>query len=203
MFREVQLAGVRTSGRNETRRAVLDAADRLFHERGFQATTVRDIARKAGVSTGTVMSVGDKEALLVELFDGLIAERQAQADVQNYAVDARSGADAVAVVEPFAALFDERRSLAQAYASILVSGRHTSVVFTDLAQRLTAVFQQVITVCGCSNASEAVKRAEALHAAYIGSLFIWAATPETSAQQFLTQLRDIFAAICPHTGGNS
>lgn len=197
------MSGIRAAARSETRRSVLEAADRLFHERGFQATTVRDIAREAGVSAGTVMSVGDKEALLVELFDGLIAQRQTHADAQNYAADVSCGADAVAVVEPFAALFDERRSLAQAYASILVGGRHSSVVFTDLAQRLTAVFQQVIAACGCSNETEALKCAEALHAAYIGSLFIWAATPETPAQQFLTQLRGIFAAICPHAGENS
>lgn len=196
------MAGIRTEARNETRRAVLKASDRLFHERGFQATTVRDIAREAGVSTGTVMSAGDKEALLVELFDGHIEERQAYADAQNYVAYTRCGVDAVAVVEPFAALFDERRGLAQVYASILVSGRHSSVVFSDLAQRLTAAFQQVITACGCSNATEARRRAKALHAAYIGSLFMWSATPETSAQQFLAQLSDIFAAICPHTGGD-
>ncbi len=197
------MAGIRTEARNETRRAVLKASDRLFHERGFQATTVRGIAQEAGVSAGTVMSVGDKEALLVELFDSLIEERQAHADAQNDAADPRCGADAVGIVEPFAALFDERRSLAQAYASVLVSGRHSSVVFTDLAQRLTAAFQQVITACGCSNATEARRRAKALHAAYIGSLFMWSATPETSAQQFLAQLSDIFAAICPHAGGDS
>lgn len=197
------MAGVRSSARNETRRAVLDAADRLFHERGFQVTTVRGIAQEAGVSAGTVMSVGDKEALLVELFDGLIAERQAHADAQNYAAEVRCGADAVAVVEPFAALFDERRGLAQVYASILVSGRHSSVVFTDLAQRLTTVFQQAIAACGCSNATKVRRRAKALHAAYIGNLFIWAATPEISKQRFLAQLSDIFAAICPHTGGDS
>lgn len=197
------MVGTRTAARTETRRSVLEAADRLFHNRGFQATTVRDIAREAGVSAGTVMSVGDKEALLVKLFDGLIAERQDHADAQNYAADARCGADAVAVVDPFVALFDERRSLAQAYASILVSGRHTSVVFTDLAQKLTAVLQQVITACGCANTTEAPERAKALHAAYIGSLFIWASTPETTTRQFLTQLRDIFATICPHTGDDS
>lgn len=197
------MAGIRTEARNETRRAVLKASDRLFHERGFQATTVRGIAREAGVSAGTVMSVGDKEALLVELFDSLIEERQTHADMQNYAADPRCGADAVGVVESFAALFDERRGLAQVYASVLVSGRHSSVVFTDLAQRLTAAFQQVIKACGCSNATEARRRAKALHAAYIGTLFMWSATPETSAQQFLAQLREIFAAICPHAGEKS
>lgn len=193
----------RTEARQTTRRAVLHAAARLFEERGFLATTVRDIAQQAGVSVGTVMASGDKEALLVELFDGLIEERQQLAGTQALGVNVRCDADVVAVVEPFVVLFGERRHLAQSYASILASGRHSSVVFADLARRLIAVFEQILTVCGCSRPMEVRKRAEALHAAYIGSLFIWSATPERSASEFLAQLREIFAAICHHEEGDS
>lgn len=127
------MVGRRTVARLETRRAVLEAASRLLHSKGFQATTIRDIANEAGVSVGTVMSVGDKEALLVELFDGLISERQEKIDGQVFMGGACCGGDAVAVVEPFAVLFEEHRDLAQTYASIIVSGQHSSVVFTDLA----------------------------------------------------------------------
>lgn len=193
----------RTEARQTTRRAVLQAAVLLFEERGFLATTVRDIAREAGVSVGTVMAAGDKEALLVELFDGLIEERQQLADSKVLGANVRCDVDAVGVVEPFVMLFEELRDLAQSYASILVSGRHSSVVFTDLARRLIAVFDQLMTACGCSHPMEARGRAEALHAAYIGSLFIWSATPERSAAEFLVQLRDVFAVICPHEGDDS
>ncbi len=200
---EVQVVTARTEARQTTRRAVLQAAARLFEERGFLATTVRDIAREADVSVGTVMAAGDKEALLVELFDGLIEERQQLADTQVLGGTAWCGVDAVAVVEPFVVLFEERRDLAQAYASVLVSGRHSSVVFTGLARRLIAVFEQLMNACGCSGPMGAPGRAEALHAAYIGSLFIWSATPEGSASEFLAQLREVFAAICHHEGGDS
>ena len=77
------------------------------------------------------------------------------------------------------------------------------MVFTDLARRLIAVFEQLMTACGCSGPMEARGRAEVLHAAYIGSLFIWSATPARSASELLAQLRDVFAAICPHEGGDS
>lgn len=195
------MAGSRTFARLETRRAVLEAASRLLHSRGFQATTVRDIALEAGVSVGTVMSVGDKEALLVETFDGLISERQERADVRVFSGEACCGADAVAVVEPFAVLFEEHRDLAQTYASIIVSGRHSSVVFTDLANRLTAVFEQLLTVCGCSSSGEVQSRANALYSAYIGSLFIWSATSEIPAHDYLVQLSRVFATICHHERG--
>lgn len=197
------MAGTRTEARQATRQAVLEAAGQLFDEGGFLSTTVRDIAQEAGVSVGTVMAAGDKEALLVELFDGLIEARQQLADTQAHNAHTWCGAAAVAVVEPFVMLFEERRDLAQAYASILVSGRHSSVVFTDLARRLIAVFEQLVTACGCVSPLEAHRRAEALHAAYIGTLFIWAANPERSGSDFMAQLRDIFAAICTHEGGHS
>src|SRR5690348_945448 len=53
-----------------SRRNVLDAALRLFAHRGFRATTVRDIADEAGVSTGNVYHhFPDKETLFRTLLD--------------------------------------------------------------------------------------------------------------------------------------
>ncbi|MCL0246041.1 TetR/AcrR family transcriptional regulator [Corynebacterium sp. CCM 8835] len=199
---EVEMNGIRAEARQTTRRTVLEAAGKLFDERGFLETTVRDIARKAGVSVGTVMAAGDKETLLVEFFDSLIAERQQYADALAPGVGTRCDEEAVAVVEPFVSLFDERRDLAQAYASILVGGRHSSVVFTDLARRLIAVFEHLVEACGCPRSVDARGCADAFHAAYIGSLFMWSATPERSVSEFTAQLRDVFAAICPHGGGH-
>lgn len=56
-----------------TQQRVVDAADRLFRERGYSETTIRDIAEASGVSAGTVMATGDKNALLVRTFDRLIS----------------------------------------------------------------------------------------------------------------------------------
>jgi AcrR family transcriptional regulator len=52
-----------------TRQAVLDAARRLFVERGFAATSVDDIARDAETSKGAVYHhFTDKDAILAEVF---------------------------------------------------------------------------------------------------------------------------------------
>lgn len=66
------------TGRRETaratRRAVLSAATALFHERGYAATTMADVAAAAGVAVQTVYStVGGKAALLKEAYDVAIA----------------------------------------------------------------------------------------------------------------------------------
>jgi AcrR family transcriptional regulator len=57
-----------------TRRAVLDAARELFLARGYAATTLEEIAARAGVSKPTVFSaVGNKQALLKQVRDIAIA----------------------------------------------------------------------------------------------------------------------------------
>lgn len=53
-----------------SRRAVLDAALDLFAHQGYRATTMRDVAEKAGVSTGAVYHhFPDKETIFRALID--------------------------------------------------------------------------------------------------------------------------------------
>ena len=53
-----------------TRRTVLDVASRLFIERGWDGTSMRDIAKEAGCSVETIYSsVGNKPTLLKEVLD--------------------------------------------------------------------------------------------------------------------------------------
>lgn len=57
--------------RDRTEAAVLAEAGRLFALRGFAATSVRDIAAAAGVSVGTVVSVGGKSELFLRCMEEL------------------------------------------------------------------------------------------------------------------------------------
>jgi AcrR family transcriptional regulator len=81
-----------------TRDEILRAARRLFAERGYAGTSVRDIAKAAGVSAQTVYdSVGSKQALVARLND-LIDE---EADVPSTArAAAESGDPAVVAATP-------------------------------------------------------------------------------------------------------
>ncbi len=50
----------------ERRRRVLEAAEALFHEKGLEATGMREIAQRAGVGTGTIFLYSpDKRGLLL------------------------------------------------------------------------------------------------------------------------------------------
>ncbi|HEY1176148.1 MAG TPA: helix-turn-helix domain-containing protein [Phytomonospora sp.] len=75
-----------------TRAGIAEAALRLFVARGWAATTVRDVAREAGVSVPTVYSAyGDKPGLLRALADAadLTADLAAQIDELELADPAR------------------------------------------------------------------------------------------------------------------
>lgn len=62
--------GARAEQKLQTRAAVLEAARALFAERGFETTTIRDVAARAGVATGTVfVHAPNKAALLAATLD--------------------------------------------------------------------------------------------------------------------------------------
>jgi TetR/AcrR family transcriptional regulator, regulator of autoinduction and epiphytic fitness len=68
-------AGRRREERARQRRQrVVDAASRLFGERGYVATTIEAIAREAGVAPATVyQAFGTKQAILARILDVTIA----------------------------------------------------------------------------------------------------------------------------------
>ncbi|MDY6803658.1 MAG: TetR/AcrR family transcriptional regulator [Cyanobacteriota bacterium] len=56
------------SSETETRTKILQAAQKLFARKGFDGTTTKDLARKAGVAEGTIFRhFSNKKAILIEL----------------------------------------------------------------------------------------------------------------------------------------
>src|SRR5712672_1356677 len=61
--------------RNDKRARILDAAVKMFAERGYFSSTVAEIARAAGVADGTIyLYFKSKDDLLFELFDEKMTE---------------------------------------------------------------------------------------------------------------------------------
>jgi len=59
----------------ETRERILSAAERMFSEKGYAATSVRDITTEAGCNVAAVnYHFGGKDKLYVETFRGLLGE---------------------------------------------------------------------------------------------------------------------------------
>src|SRR5690349_3592412 len=69
-----QMTGLRESKKRRTREAIAQAAADLFHERGFGAVTVDDVARAADVSRQTVFNYfPTKEQMLFDREDEVSA----------------------------------------------------------------------------------------------------------------------------------
>jgi AcrR family transcriptional regulator len=77
-----------------TRRAVLDAARELFIAQGYRATTVEEIAQRAGVSKPTVFgAVGNKQLVLRAVRDTAIAGDDAPVPVARRSATGRIRAE--------------------------------------------------------------------------------------------------------------
>ncbi len=65
---------VRAEGARRTRTAIVEAATRLFLDAGYQATSLAEVARAAGVARPTVLAAfGSKAALLSRVLDEALA----------------------------------------------------------------------------------------------------------------------------------
>ena len=78
----------------DTRKRILDVAERLFGERGFPATSLRDITAAAGVNVAAVSyHFGSREALLAEVLERRIEPINARRLAALDAVEARAGGE--------------------------------------------------------------------------------------------------------------
>jgi AcrR family transcriptional regulator len=140
---------LREAHARSTRQAVIDAAARLFAERGYVATSIEEIAAAAGVSRATVFNaVGGKAVLLKTAFDVAIV-----GDDEPVALPDRPRSRTIRA-QP-----DARKYLAL-YAELV----------TDLAGRLAPISEAVRSAAGADpdarrlwNDHQAQRRKGALH----------------------------------------
>ncbi|MBW0115466.1 TetR/AcrR family transcriptional regulator [Pseudonocardia abyssalis] len=105
-----------------TRRAVLDAARELFLAHGYAATTVAQIAERAGVNVDTLYaSVGRKPELLREVVETAISgsDRALPAEQRDYVRRIREATGAQMKIEIYA-------------AAVAEMGPRTAPIFTAL-----------------------------------------------------------------------
>ena len=70
MFKETARAVPQRAGSEETRQQILDTALVLFREKGFEQTTIREIAKATGLSLGAAYYYfNSKEALVAAYYD--------------------------------------------------------------------------------------------------------------------------------------
>ena len=130
-----------------SRRAVLDAALRLFSRQGYRATTMREIADKAKVSTGNVYHhFPDKEAIFLALIDEYLElAKTRRFPFMRALYEATRFPDNIEQLG-FAAQESVRRYrdyLALVYVDVIeFEGTHIQHFYADMARRFTDFFEE-------------------------------------------------------------
>jgi AcrR family transcriptional regulator len=190
--------GTRQQGGEQRQSMVRSAAGELFRTRGFDATSVRDIAAAAGVSVGTVALVGDKATLFLDVMEenafalvGGALERLSGEPVGTTTL----AAEIWGVFEPSLTRIAENPELTRAYliAYLRADGAHAisagqvDVICAGLAARC------VQHSGGEPGASEALPAASAIYAVFFTATFALA-VGVGSAGDMAQWLRDLITA---------
>jgi AcrR family transcriptional regulator len=122
-----------------SRAAILDAALSLFSHRGYGATSMRDIAGAAGVSTGSVYHhFKDKESI----FQALLEQFQGISQRHDFPINV--ALEEGAFLGDFTLLADAAREVVERWRAhvalfyvdaVEFDGRHIQRFYTDLAHR--------------------------------------------------------------------
>jgi pyoverdine/dityrosine biosynthesis protein Dit1/AcrR family transcriptional regulator len=178
-----------------SRLRVLEAAVELFGERGYDATSVADIARRAKVSVGLACRyfptkehfalalygrlADDLAARAVELADGTVADRFA------------------ATLELKLALLEPHRRALVALAGRAIDPDARAGVLGDAAEPVRSqtlgVFALVVRGATDTPATDAQKEqlARVLYAAHLGFVFLWLQTPPARVPALVALAREL------------
>lgn len=130
----------------ERREALIEAAIRVFIDKGFHNATVRDIGRAAGMTQGTIYNyVRSKDDILYMVCDRIVTEYQAQArkalDVSHGPIDrVRSAVRAISEV-----MYRHRREILLIYQdSHLLEPRSLRVILARV-EEFIGMFEQLVS----------------------------------------------------------
>ncbi len=124
---------------DQKRRAIRDAATKVFAESGFNDARVSDIAREAGVAHGLVYHYYDsKEALLDEVFQGTWKQLN-----RGLATIEESGASAMTMLESFIRLMLGSYLIAPDLVRVVILEVTRSRNLREQVGEITAMFERI------------------------------------------------------------
>lgn len=163
--------GLREKAKQDKRERIHAAALRLFVERGFHATTVERIARRARVATGTVfLYAPDKGALLAQVFCREVAQVQAQGMAS---VNPRHGfvKQLLAVFSAFYDFYEREPALSRVFLKELLFSAERAPEIAVATREFIALLAQL--AAAAQKRGELVEEVEPLKAASIVFAVYW------------------------------
>lgn len=175
--KNLQQTGIRQQGRAQRQQRVRSAACEPFRTRGYDATSVRDVAAAAGVSVGTVAHFGDKATLFLDVMAenafALIGGALERLSAEPVGTSLTLAAEIWGVFEPSLTRIVDNPELTRAYliAYLRADGGHATsagqvdVICAGLAARC------VEHSGGVPGAPEALLAASAIYAVFFSAAF--------------------------------
>jgi AcrR family transcriptional regulator len=138
-------------GTTETKERILDTAERLFAERGFEATSIRDITSAAGVNLASInYHFRTKQELIAAVFlrrVGPINQRRLEllAEIEQKAGPKPPTVEALieAMIRPAAATGFDKQQGSETF--LRLTGRFFSEPNVNIDQLIHAKFQKVMS----------------------------------------------------------
>jgi AcrR family transcriptional regulator len=195
--KSLQQIGIRQRGQDQRASRVRSSALELFRTRGFDATSVRDIAAAAGVSVGTVAHL-DKATLFLDVMEenafALVGGALERLSSEQVGTSLTLAAEIWGVFEPSLTQIVENPELTRAYliAYLRADGAHATS-----AGQIDVICAGIAARCvqhsgGEPGAAEALLAASAIYAVFFAATFTLA-VGVGSAAEMAQGLRDLIA----------
>jgi len=184
----VKPQGTRQQAGAQRQSMVRSAAGELFRTRGFDATSVRDIAAAAGVSVGTVALAGDKATLFLDVMEenafALVGGALERLKGEPVRTSLTLAAEIWGVFEPSLTRIAENPELTRAYliAYLRADGAHATS-----AGQVDVICAGIAARClehsgGEPGAPEALLAAGAIYAVFFSATFALAVGVGSAAE---------------------
>jgi AcrR family transcriptional regulator len=182
----------RKQAKAETRRLILDAAYELFAKKGYEKTTMRALAAKAGVGLGTIFQhFPDKSALLLAAFNEDLTNLAQEAFATLPQTNLRE--QAVHLVRPIFEFYAARPQLAKEILKegLFLSGEAAQKLMAQeaaLSQQMAGLIKQAIERGELRPDVDLVRASSAFWAYYFFVLIMGLRTGRFEAGQLTEQL---------------
>lgn len=191
---------LRERRRRERRARIVRAAAELFAERGFEATTGREIARRAGIGTGTLFGhVRDKGELLLLVY-GNEVERRLAAAPRRAGLREPVSAAVVRVLRPFVDLFARDEALAARFLRELsfrpeAEAARAAGLHRALAARIEALLEDALARGELRADLDCARAARAVLAQFVFWTQAWLGLRACPREAVLPELRAALALL--------
>lgn len=194
----VENTGLRYRNKQLKLKRIHKAAWQLFNEKGFEATTIRDIAEKAEVGTGTIfLYVKDKFDLVILLYLDLIAQniKTAPAKVPS---NLSLLDELVFLFGTFFHLYNQNLNLSRVYIQALLFAsnegyrQQSNELIIQFLNYITQRLEQARLQGEVAQEIDPKLAARNLFSLYFSNLIAWLNQP-SAPEEFITQvLRPVF-----------